>query len=65
MDYQTHLHTLGPALSMTYVHQLVSHQVNKLFSKNNEAIAAGNFDGLDELHHFTSGFKAIMTENSH
>ena len=31
--------------------------------ESNKAIEKGSFKLLDMLHHFTSGYKAIMTEN--
>jgi len=33
-----------------------------LIQKSNKLVKEGNFEQLDELHHFTSGIKAIGTD---
>jgi len=39
--------------------------MTELNLKSNELVKKGNFEMLDELHHFTSGIKALGTDYSY
>lgn len=62
MDYQTHMQVIGSNLATAYVLMLMRDLINDMMQKSNEASKGGNFDGVDPLHHYTSGIKAIASE---
>lgn len=62
LDYQTHMHILGPNLANSLVIQVSGHAVEKIVHEAHIEIEKGSFKLLDICHHFTAGMKAIATE---
>ncbi|XP_019392295.1 PREDICTED: peroxisomal acyl-coenzyme A oxidase 2 isoform X1 [Crocodylus porosus] len=64
LDYQTQQQKLLPVLAIAYAFHFMNEYMNELFSKGYREIKQKNFDSLPELHAFSSGLKAIVTEHS-
>lgn len=65
LDYQTHLHILGPHMANSFVIYISARAVEKLNMQSNIEVEKGNFKLLDICHHFTSGMKALCTDMSY
>ena len=65
IDYQTHMHILGPHLANAIVMQVSARKVEQLLYLSNKEVEKGNYKLLDILHHYTSGFKGCFTEFSY
>jgi len=53
---------IGSQLATFFVMQLSTDLVIDLLNESDKLVLDGNFKLLDELHHFTSGMKALMTD---
>ncbi|NXH13619.1 ACOX2 oxidase, partial [Bucco capensis] len=62
LDYQTQQEKLLPQLAAAYAFHLISNYLQELFDRGYREIQRKNFDMLPELHAFSSGFKAIITQ---
>lgn len=65
LDYQTHMHTLGPALAMGVTIAFSCHKIRELYNFSCKEVERGSFKMFEVLHHFTSGFKSIFSEMSY
>lgn len=62
LDYQTHMAILGPQLANAYTFSIVARNLRELNIEAVKEMQNGKFKLMDILHHFTSGLKAICTE---
>ncbi|KAM6121146.1 peroxisomal acyl-coenzyme A oxidase 2 [Pterocles gutturalis] len=62
LDYQTQQEKLLPQLAAAYAFHFISDYLQELFDKGYREIQRKNFDTLPELHAFSSGFKAMVTQ---
>lgn len=62
LDYQTHMHILGPCCANAFIIYMSAREVEALLTLSNAEVEKGNFKLLDICHHFTSGMKAFATE---
>ena len=62
LDYQTHMHILGPHLANAYLIQICGRAIEDLINLSNTEVEKGNFKLLDISHHYTSGMKAMFTD---
>jgi acyl-CoA oxidase len=65
IDYQTQQMKLFPLVSMAKVQHTCSRYINARHDKMLEEIEKENFDSLDELHHLTSGFKSLHSQQTY
>uniref|UniRef100_A0A8C7E9Y7 Acyl-coenzyme A oxidase n=1 Tax=Nothoprocta perdicaria TaxID=30464 RepID=A0A8C7E9Y7_NOTPE len=63
LDYQTQQQKLLPQLATAYAFHFINTYLHELFNKGYQDIQAKNFDSLPELHAFSSGFKALITQH--
>ncbi|NWI62927.1 ACOX2 oxidase, partial [Todus mexicanus] len=63
LDYQTQQEKLLPQLATTYAFHFITDYLQELFDRAYEEIQRKNFDTLPELHAFSSGFKAFVTQH--
>jgi len=52
---------IGSQIATSTVLRVCGDQINDLMEKSNQLVLEGNFKLLDELHHYTSGIKAMAT----
>ncbi|XP_069668108.1 peroxisomal acyl-coenzyme A oxidase 2 isoform X3 [Haliaeetus albicilla] len=64
LDYQTQQEKLLPQLAAAYAFYFISDYLQELFNRGYTEIQRKNFDMLPELHAFSSGFKAMVTQYS-
>ncbi|KFO91755.1 Peroxisomal acyl-coenzyme A oxidase 2, partial [Buceros rhinoceros silvestris] len=64
LDYQTQQEKLLPQLAAAYAFHFINDYLEELFNKGYGEIQRKNFDTLPELHAFSSGFKAMVTQYS-
>ncbi|XP_064375162.1 peroxisomal acyl-coenzyme A oxidase 2 isoform X4 [Dromaius novaehollandiae] len=62
LDYQTQQQKLLPQLAAAYAFHFINIYLHELFNRGYQEIQGRNFDSLPELHAFSSGFKAIVTQ---
>ncbi|NXI59991.1 ACOX2 oxidase, partial [Chloroceryle aenea] len=62
LDYQTQQEKLLPQLAAAYAFHFINDYLQELFNRAYEEIQTKNFDTLPELHAFSSGFKAMVTQ---
>ncbi|NWU63567.1 ACOX2 oxidase, partial [Pterocles burchelli] len=62
LDYQTQQEKLLPQLAAAYAFHFISDYLQELFDKSYTEIQRKNFNTLPELHAFSSGFKALVTQ---
>ncbi|XP_065543503.1 peroxisomal acyl-coenzyme A oxidase 2 isoform X2 [Lathamus discolor] len=62
LDFQTQQEKLLPHLAAAYAFHFINNYLQDLFNRGYEEIQRENFDMLPELHAFSSGFKAIVTQ---
>ncbi|XP_029899458.1 peroxisomal acyl-coenzyme A oxidase 2 isoform X2 [Aquila chrysaetos chrysaetos] len=62
LDYQTQQEKLLPQLAAAYAFYFISDYLQELFNRGYREIQRKNFDMLPELHAFSSGFKAMVTQ---
>ncbi|XP_074951938.1 peroxisomal acyl-coenzyme A oxidase 2 isoform X3 [Phalacrocorax aristotelis] len=62
LDYQTQQEKLLPQLAAAYAFHCLNNFLQELFDKAYREIQRKNFDMLPELHAFSSGFKAMVTQ---
>ena len=62
LDYQTQQAKLLPLLGIGFGMMMVDTFVKKMYVQLLEDIKQDKFDLMDELHHLTSGFKAVYTQ---
>ncbi|NXC16136.1 ACOX2 oxidase, partial [Corythaeola cristata] len=62
LDYQTQQEKLLPQLAAAYAFHLIYNYLEELFDKGYREIQIKNFNALPELHAFSSGFKAMITQ---
>ena len=48
---------MSVSFGLLFTHYWIIEQYEKLMSE----VSEGNFDRLDEMHHFSSGFKSLST----
>lgn len=65
LDYQTHHFKLIPNLALSYAQRFASTEVENLYDKLMEDIKTENFESLELLHHYASGFKAYFCDVTH
>ncbi|NWI13616.1 ACOX2 oxidase, partial [Crypturellus soui] len=63
LDYQTQQQKLLPQLAAAYAFHFINTYLHELFNRGYQDIQGKNFDSLPELHAFSSGFKAIVTQH--
>ena len=61
MDYQTHQHVFGSALSRALVYSISGFYIRDFFKQMMDNIKQENFELMDPMHHLLSGFKAHFT----
>ncbi|KFQ14038.1 Peroxisomal acyl-coenzyme A oxidase 2, partial [Leptosomus discolor] len=64
LDYQTQQEKLLPQLAAAYAFHFINNYLQNLFDRGYRDIQKKNFDTLPELHAFSSGFKAMVTQYS-
>uniref|UniRef100_A0A8B9Q9M3 Acyl-coenzyme A oxidase n=1 Tax=Apteryx owenii TaxID=8824 RepID=A0A8B9Q9M3_APTOW len=62
LDYQTQQQKLLPQLAAAYAFHFINIYLHELFDRGYQEIQGRNFDSLPELHAFSSGFKAMVTQ---
>ncbi|NXP70043.1 ACOX2 oxidase, partial [Ramphastos sulfuratus] len=62
LDYQTQQEKLLPQLAAAYAFYFINGYLQELFDNGYKEIQKKNFDMLPELHAFSSGFKAVVTQ---
>lgn len=65
IDYQTHMHILGPHIANAYVIYLTGRTLENLYLDSKALVEKGSFKLLDILHHFTAGMKSLSTDMSY
>lgn len=50
---------------MAFTERLASDEVNNMYTKLISDIKNDNFESLDLMHHYASGFKAMFTSETH
>ena len=56
---------LFPLLSIAKVQYTTAKYIKARYNQMLEEIKEENFDSLDELHHLTSGFKSLHTQQTY
>lgn len=56
---------LFPLVSIAKVQYTCARYIKQQYSKMLEEIEKDNFDSLDELHHLTSGFKSLHSQQTY
>ncbi|NWU94842.1 ACOX2 oxidase, partial [Upupa epops] len=64
LDYQTQQEKLLPQLAAAYAFHFINEYLQELYNRSYTEIQRKNFDTLPELHAFSSGFKAMVTQCS-
>ncbi|XP_026713484.1 peroxisomal acyl-coenzyme A oxidase 2 [Athene cunicularia] len=64
LDYQTQQEKLLPQLAAAYAFHFINNYLQELFNRGYREIQKNNFETLPELHAFSSGFKAMVTQYS-
>ena len=65
LDYQTHMAILGPYLASSFIIKFVGMTFAQLSMKSNDLVLRdNNYEMLEMLHHFSSGFKSYMTDHA-
>ena len=59
------MYTLAPILANSVVMRIATNQIESIFLESNKLVEQGDFKLLEILHHLTSGFKAVCTEQSY
>ncbi|POI34990.1 hypothetical protein CIB84_001256 [Bambusicola thoracicus] len=62
LDYQTQQEKLLPQLAAAYAFHFINNYLHELFDRGYKEIQGRNFDLLPELHAFSSGFKAMVSQ---
>uniref|UniRef100_A0A672UVA5 Acyl-coenzyme A oxidase n=1 Tax=Strigops habroptila TaxID=2489341 RepID=A0A672UVA5_STRHB len=62
LDFQTQQEKLLPHVAAAYAFHFINNYLEDLFNRGYEEIQRENFDMLPELHAFSSGFKAMVTQ---
>ena len=62
LDYQSQQLKIFPHFATGISHMICYQLVDKMYKQLIEDCKVGKFDLLDLLHHYTSGFKAVFTE---
>lgn len=62
LDYQTQQEKLLPQLAAAYAFHFINNYLHELFDRGYREIQGRNFDLLPELHAFSSGFKAMVSQ---
>ncbi|NXI71961.1 ACOX2 oxidase, partial [Anseranas semipalmata] len=62
LDYQTQQEKLLPQLAAAYAFHFINNYLHKLFDRGYKEIQERKFDLLPELHAFSSGFKAMVSQ---
>ncbi|NWS42333.1 ACOX2 oxidase, partial [Probosciger aterrimus] len=62
LDFQTQQEKLLPHLAAAYAFHFINNYLQELFDRGYEEIQRENFNMLPELHAFSSGFKAMVTQ---
>jgi acyl-CoA oxidase len=65
IDYQAHQFKLIPILALSYTERFASIEVEDLYHQLMQDIKSENFENLELLHHYASGFKAFFCDMSH
>ncbi|KGL73967.1 Peroxisomal acyl-coenzyme A oxidase 2, partial [Tinamus guttatus] len=63
LDYQTQQQKLLPQLATAYAFHFINTYLHELFNRGYQDIQGKNFDSLPELHAFSSGFKAMVSQH--
>ncbi|KFQ46965.1 Peroxisomal acyl-coenzyme A oxidase 2, partial [Nestor notabilis] len=63
LDFQTQQEKLLPHVAAAYAFHFINDYLQDLFNRGYEEIQRENFDMLPELHAFSSGFKAMVTQH--
>ncbi|NXK49734.1 ACOX2 oxidase, partial [Chauna torquata] len=63
LDYQTQQEKLLPPLAAAYAFHFINNYLHKLFDRGYKEIQGRKFDSLPELHAFSSGFKAMVSQH--
>ncbi|NWX16319.1 ACOX2 oxidase, partial [Aegotheles bennettii] len=63
LDYQTQQEKLLPQLAAAFAFHFIDNYLQELFNKGYREMQKKNFDMLPELHAFSSGFKALVTQH--
>ncbi|NXO04590.1 ACOX2 oxidase, partial [Rhinopomastus cyanomelas] len=64
LDYQTQQEKLLPQLAAAYAFHFINEYLEELYNRSYREIQRKKFDTLPELHAFSSGFKAMVTQCS-
>lgn len=64
LDYQTQQMKLFPLLGGMFANLMASDYVRKNFQDMKDGFTRNDFQLLDVMHHLTSGFKALFTQNT-
>ncbi|NWR79065.1 ACOX2 oxidase, partial [Centropus unirufus] len=62
LDYQTQQEKLLPQLAAAYAFHFINNYLQELLDRGYREIQRKNFEPLPELHAFSSGFKAMVTQ---
>lgn len=56
------MNILGPGLAQGFIYTLCAHKIKELYDLSCKNVEEGSFKLFEVLHHFTAGFKSILTD---
>lgn len=65
LDYQSHMHKLGPLLAESYLMQMTGTFLIKMHRVVDKEVEQDKYKMLDVMHHFTSGLKSLYSQTTY